>query len=592
MIGDGFHLSGEWRTAAEQIATNMTTSIDPRDLILPGGSSSEIGLERYAREYVAASGRSNLAVVYAIASVGVCTATQGGWVLQCPLKGGGYLEVPPIQYATAVAPSGWRKSTALDAARKPVQRALLAGVRARMDRTSEMRALAIEGARRRMAEEEAGARPDAKQFAQVFNAGICPVTVVKDPTMEALGQILANNGGVGAIWSAEADIFRTMAAYNYDGGTLTPLLDGWSQEGMSTARVGRGMIEMGEVALNLIVLFQQEVFADVTGGAAARIGGTDSFISRGVFGRTWVVRATDAGRYEELAQQYDDNDDFEYHGPDGMALAGGELTPLGAALSDYSQALHDLVEESNWYRMDKALHRAWELALAEHGADLEVPEPAWPNRHELHLDRSARLAYRRVQRMQLAIEGALADDRVDEDVRDVFTPLASRFTQHVMREALTVSLGAGYRTVSAERIRDAATRIVPWRIACTADALLTRASEVSEVAIRQSAQSNPSGADLSAEGVIVRQLARLVQKYPGQAGEGFTRGQVREGVRGVLSRSGAGGAGMGRLVSETLEGMAARSGATGVQRALDTVDATGRPVVRYTIDKQLYRQYL
>ena len=120
-ITAGFDLPAAWRDAAERISTVMTMKIDPRDLVLPLGPCSEIGLERYAREYVAASGRSNLGIIYSIAAVGVCTATQGGWVLQCPLKGGGYLEVPAIQYAAGIAPSGWRKSTALDAARRVVQ---------------------------------------------------------------------------------------------------------------------------------------------------------------------------------------------------------------------------------------------------------------------------------------------------------------------------------------------------------------------------------------------------------------------------------------------------------------------------------------
>ena len=121
--------------------------IDPSDLELPLGYSSELGLERYAREYCAASGRSNLAVIYAIASVGVCIATQGGWVLRLPLKGGGYLDVPAIQFATAVAPSGWRKSTALDAARKALLHALSTGVRWRMDRTAVLRTSAEAAAR-------------------------------------------------------------------------------------------------------------------------------------------------------------------------------------------------------------------------------------------------------------------------------------------------------------------------------------------------------------------------------------------------------------------------------------------------------------
>ena len=589
MNGDGFDLQGPWRTAAEQIVRNLTTSIDPRDLELPGGPLSAEGIERYAREYCAASGRSNLAVIYAIASVGVCVATQGAWVAQIPLAGGGYLSVPAIQYATPIAPSGWRKSTALDVARKVLLRVLTEGVRTRTERLAGLRQVAMTRAQDQLAQSAAGARVDPKQFADVFTAGICPVTLVKDPTMEALGQMLVNNGGVGGILDAEANVFRAMTAYTNGEGNLAPLLDGWSQEGISTARVGRGIVEMHDVALNLLVMFQAEVFADVTGGAGARNSGTDSFISRGFFGRCWVVRATNDARYEELADRYGDDTDFEYHGPDGLALPDGVPTPLGEALTEYEKNLRSLVQESNVYRMNKALHRAWEQGMVEHGADLQVPEPEMPQRHEIHLNTAAaRLAYRRVQRMQLFIESALNDPRVDPDVRDVFLPLAARFTQHVLREALTVQLGAGRRVLSARAIEDAATRLVPWRIAHTADALLFRAVEVTDQAIREAAVSNPTGADLSTEGAVLRQLIRLAQNNPSAAKDGFTRGQVREAVRGTLRRVRGTGAGMGDVVNTALEALVAQPH-TGVVRLPDSIDGRGFPVARYGIDQRALR---
>ena len=83
-----------------------------------------------------------------------------------------------------------------------------------MDRTAVLRTSAEAAARDYLSAQAAGAHLDPKQFAEVYKAGLCPVTVVKDPTMEALGQLLANNGGVGAVMSAEADIFRTIAIRN------------------------------------------------------------------------------------------------------------------------------------------------------------------------------------------------------------------------------------------------------------------------------------------------------------------------------------------------------------------------------------------
>lgn len=578
----GFDLHGPWLAAAQQIVLSMTEGVDPRDLELPLGEFSEEGVERYAREYCAAAGNASLGVVYAVASVGVCTATQGAWTTLCPLHGGGYLEVPTIQYAMAVADSGVGKSTILDAARRPLKRALTAGVNWRTERMGELRGLAERWTRENLAEEQGlGAKFDPKPFAAVFNAGVCPVTVVKDPTMEALGQILVSNGGHGTVASAEAEIFRSMAAYNTDGGSLSLLLDQWSQESISTIRVTRGITEMDDVSLNLMVLFQTDVFADVTGGVGGKTGGGDSFISRGMFGRSWVVRAAHLGGYERLAQHYADEQDLEFIG-DGMTLPGGEKTDLGWALHDYEDHLRSLVEESNVYRSAKAVHRAWRIGLLEHGADYQVREPEPPVRHEIRLDAKARRAYRAVQRMRLYVEAALADDRVNDDIRAIFVPLASRLTQHVMREAAVISLGAGYRTVGERAILDAATRIIPWRVTQTADALLTRQAEVTEVLMAQAAVSNPNNIDTSTKGIVAKHLALLASSKPMQRGEGYSKGEIREKVKQPLARQRGSGAGIAGIVQSALDALVADKG-SGITLTTPGTDAVGNVVQRYLI---------
>lgn len=578
----GFDLVGPWAEAAHRIAASMTEGVDPRDLTLEEGTFSGEGLERYAREYCAAAGNASLGVVYAVASVGVCTASQGAWTTLCPLHGGGHLEVPTIQHAMAVADSGVGKSTILDAARRPLARALARGVDWRTNRMAELRAQAERWSREHLAEEQGlGARFDSKPFAAVYNAGICPITVVKDPTMEALGQLLVNNGGIGTVASAEAEIFRAMSAYNSDGGSLSLLLDQWSQENISTIRVTRGVTEMDGVALNLIVLFQSDVFADVTGGSVGRGGGGDSFIQRGVFGRAWVVRAGHMGGYERLARFYGEEEDLEFLG-DGMTLPGGEKTALGWALHDYEGALEGLVEESNNYRAAKAVHRAWRMGLIEHGADFQVREPELPVRHELRLDAAARQAYRRVQRLRLYVESKLADDRIDDDLRAVFVPLAARLTQHIMREAATISLGSGRRTVTARAIEDAATRIVPWRIALTADALLTRQASVTEALMAQAAMSNPNNIDTSVRGIVGRHLAMLATNKPGQRSTGFSKGEIRDRVRQPLTRQRGSGAGIAQIVQSALDQLVADKH-SGVSLIDGGTDAVGNPVVRYVV---------
>lgn len=586
----GFDLKGPWADAAQRIALSMTEGIDPRDLELPVGTFSELGVERYAREYCAAAGNAHLGLVYAVAAVGVCTATQGAWTTMCPLHNGGWLEVPTIQYAMGVADSGVGKSTILDAARRPLARALGAGVRWRTERMVQYRGEAERRARERLPEEQGvGARVEPKQFANVFNAGICPTTLAKDPTMEALGQLLVSNGGCGTVASAEAEIFRAMTAYNSDGGSLSLLLDQWSQENISTIRVARGITEMDDVSLNLIVLFQSDVFADVTGGVNGRAGGGDSFVQRGVFGRAHVIRAPHMGGYENLASFYADDLDQEFVG-DGMTLVSGEKTALGWALHDYENHLRMLVEDSNVYRMSKAMHRAWRLGLVEHGSDHQVGEPELPVRHEMTLDARGRRAYRAVQRMRLYIESCLADDRVDVDVRAVFQPLAARLTQHVMREAAVISLGAGYRVVSADAILDAATRLIPWRVALTADALLTRQAEVTTTLMAQAALSNPTNIDTSTKAIVGRHLAYLAARgTAAQRGEGFTRGEVRERVKQPLVRQRGSGVGIAQIVQQALDELVADG--NGITLDTSGVDAVGNPVARYRLTNEAIAAY-
>lgn len=579
-----FDLRGPWADAARTIVLSMTRGVDPRDLELPLGPFSEVGAERYAREYVAAAGNASLGVVYAVAMVGVCTATQGAWVTLCPLHRAGWLEIPTIQYAMAVADSGVGKSTILDAALRPLRRVLAAGVSRRTERLVALRSQAERRTRERLGEEVGlGVRFDPKQFAAVYNSGICPVTLLKNPTMEALEQTLVTNGGHGTVASAEAEIFRAMSAYNPDGGSLSLLLDQWSQEHVSTARVGRGLVEMDNVSLNLMVLFQSDVFADVTGGINGRAGGGDSFISRGVFGRAWVVRAAHLGGYERLAAFYADDADEEHVGTDGYTLATGERTPLGAALHDYEANLNSLVEESDDYRAAKALQRAWRLGLIEHGPDHQVGQPPLPVRRELHLGMpAAREAYRRVQRLRLYVESELHDDRVDEDVRAVFLPLATRITQHVMREAAVISLGAGHRTVGAKAITDAATRLIPWRIAQTADALLTRQAEITTSLITEAARSNPTNADLSIAGIVAGHLAQLATLNLSERADGFTRSQIANRVRPGLRRQRGTGSGIGKIVGAALDELVADK-SSGIQRVPGKPGAAGQEVWRYTI---------
>jgi hypothetical protein len=262
--------------------------------------------------------------------------------------------------------------------------------------------------------------------------------------------------------------------------------------------------------------------------------------------------------------------------------SSGNRTPLGWAMYDYEGALETLVAESNYYRMGKAIRRRWELELAEHGASLQVPEPEEPQRRVIKMDAAARLAYRRVQRLQLAIESALNEPTIEEDVKLVFTPLAARITQHVMREALVMALGAGYRTVTGDMITDAANRIIPWRIAHTADALLQRADEIAMENVARAAVENPRLDSRTPSDMVLRALAQLALKEPSKMSEGFTRGQIAAKVRDSIPNK-AGRNGVGNLVRRILDELAAseNSGVTSIAGGVNPV--TGEQQLKYAI---------
>lgn len=565
----------------------MNDGVDPRDLELPTGYMSGWAIENYARQYCEVNTRSSLAVIYGIAGVAACVAGQGGFVLRCDEPGGTYLEIPAIQHFMGIAPSGWRKSTALDAARRPLMRALATGVEHRAELVNrawqDSKAAAQENGL------NDGMTFDAKQFGKVFGAGFCPFTLVKDPTPEALRDFVIDMGGVAGVFSAEAELYRSMSYGQQNGSmpNLTLLLDLWAQEDISTTRVTKGHLHMSEAALMQAVLFQSDVFAEVTGGAGSS---GDSFIQRGVFGRVHVVRAQETGGFEDAASVYADDNDYSQE----LSADQYVMTPLRAAVRDFEIGLTELVHDTDRYRAWKALHRMWGLQSNEYGFEFQVPEIKAVPRHEILLhSREARQAYRRVQRMQLKIEESLHGIGSDEDARIVFAPLASRFTQHVMREALVASLAQGYRDdITAEAIEDAATRLLPWRIAHTTDALLQRAAEITEDNLAESGFINTKGRDLKPEGMILNAIADMAVKNMAKNKEGFTRNDIYEGVRSRMGRNRRRGAGLGRMVKDALDALVMRSAETGLTALTDgSTERNGSLRVLYRLEPQYVPVY-
>lgn len=577
-----FKLEGPWLEAFRNIRTMMETGeVDPRWAELEKGPTSEVGVEKFSRQVIESNPRMDLGIIHGLASVATCVAAQGGIVIDCPIANGGWLKVPAIQHMIGVAPSGWRKSTAISIVQKPLDQALKDGEKARRTELQRLlRDAREEWERGVMALPDAAPRDDA-QFSQVFLGGLCPVTVIKDPTTEALRNIAVQNGGTTAVLSGEADVFRNIRAYAPDGGSLTMFLDLWDQGTISTARVGGGVMSMQEAALLMGVLFQTDVFSEVTSGTDGRGGiGADSFLSRGIFGRMWVVEVASTGGFASLADQYADDTVHHYDGEDGDVIGPGEMTPLGWARADFQQTLEGLVAQTNDYRMRKALNQAWRELSGKRGVDVQVPEIEPIPRQSLRLDAAAQREYNRVQRLYLALEQSL--EEMDDDATMMWGPLCSRLVQHVMREALVVTLSSGSRQVTAETIRDCATRVVPWRWAMTTQALGRRAVERAEDILSRAAINNSKGTDLTPRGRVKDAMARMWKDASDdEKAQGWTKTEIVAKVTGMLDRSNR--KNVASLVGNALEELSSDA-ATGINQVRSgTTRVGGQPIWRYTI---------
>jgi len=597
-----FDLPADFRQVVARIIMTMATGIDSGERLLPDGWGSGIGLEHWAREYCDADPQADLAVMYGLAGVATAVATQGGICCEVPITGGEVLRIPAISHLMVEADSGWRKSTALNAVKKPLERALAAGVMLREDEAGQRAWALIKAA------ESAGTGPNdtgdgkaggkdkggggvgdvgaaaefRRQALAVFRGGICPLTLVKDPTVEALRDMAVNNGGCVGVMSGEADVYTNLSL-NGTSGSLTFLLDLWDQDSIETARVSGGaggLRFMNAVALNMAVMFQTDVFARVTSLGGGRE--VDSFVSRGVFGRTWVVRGYSAGAHEQIAAMY----------ADGASLSGGggvgELTGLAAVTAGLEAVWTGLVDATNGYRAARGrLAARTELvtagknevlvtrgqALAGVAADVQGPLP-----RVLTLDGAALSVYRAVQRMQSALAGAMAG--ADEDVVHLWQPMVSRLVQHVMREAMLVALAAGDWTISAAGIRDAACRVLPWRIGLQADALYRRNRDMVETAFERSVtRANPKGLDLNLAVRLKEALGDLALADPGRRAHGFGRPEVVNKARSKLHHDERKGA--YTVLRDELDKLVAAD--PDVSTVKIGEDAVGNPVSGYVI---------
>lgn len=578
---DDYDLPPAWRSAALTIA-NLIDGGEMLELAkqLPEGPGSKYGLENYAREYCKARPSADLSIIYAILGVTTCVAAQGGYVLQVPLVDGGILTVPTIMMVMGIAPSGWGKSTALDVGMGPLLVALSSGKRERRDLTIQLKEQAVRDFDNDPANQAANLAANEEQFRFVYDSGMCPKTLTQDATQEAIRDQAVINGGHVAAMAGEPDILRNVGAYSKSGeGSLTLILNLWDQREIDTTRVSNADLFIKEASLAMCILFQTGVFAEVTSGNAHGMGsGADSYVKRGVFGRSWVVETDKIGDYVAIAKTYSDDNDFEVDPSDPTGF--GLDTPLAAAATDYMLNLCSVQTDTNIYRMAKAIHRSWDLGTRKYGSEFQVPEPPDGERTVITLDAEGRLAYRRLQRlMQFISNHVNASD--DEEARELWAPTASRIVQHVLREALVMSLAAGRREVTAEFIEDAATRILPWRWCLSANALTLRSlARAEDMMVDAVLNHNPTQRDITAVAMIQDILLNLGKNDSTLASQGLPLSKLRDKVKSKLKPSQRNS--INQLLKNSLEELTADP-TSGIQQIEGPANAAGARAIYYRV---------
>jgi hypothetical protein len=190
------------------------------------------------------------------------------------------------------------------------------------------------------------------------------------------------------------------------------------------------------------------------------------------------------------------------------------------------------------------------------------------------------MAYRRVQRlMQCIADHVHSSD--DAEAKELWAPTAARIVQHVLREALVMSLAAGFREVTAEFIEDAAIRILPWRWCQSANALTTRALERAEnVMVEAVLSHNPNQKDLTADAMIKDILLKLGQEDSTLASKGLPLSKLRDKVKSRLHPKHRNA--VNRLLQISLESLTADP-TSGIRQVQGPPNAAGACAVYYQV---------
>jgi Protein of unknown function (DUF3987) len=217
---------------------------------------------------------------------------------------------PTNLYAVVVADPGHRKSPPVAAAVKPLldvealltERAAAQIVEAEILRDIETRtADRHRASAARATDEEARNRAKADAVgaamaAEAITVPTLPRLFADDVTPEALGTLLADNGGRMAILSAEGGIFDVFAGRYSSVPNLDPLLKGHAGDTIRVDRKGRRPEFVRFPALTMVLAVQPEVLQT--------IGANRSFRGRGLLARKVLTAEPYGADGEDLAELF------------------------------------------------------------------------------------------------------------------------------------------------------------------------------------------------------------------------------------------------------------------------------------------------
>lgn len=467
------------------------------------------------------SPRVSLGVTFPLALVAASVACQGAVVVKAERSGDGdWLRVPVIEQATVIAPSGYGKSTAL----VPVEKLLTDLNR---DAAHE-RQLLVNGWLADLG--TAGPGVDQELWGKILRFGVCRRLTLDSGTPEGMRSALLAGGGVAGVLTAEPDVLREINGYAKDGGTFRWLLDGWDAHKIGVLRATREMV-VPRAALPYAIMVQPAAFDEFNQSrAAATSGRSDAAISRGLYGRSWLVRIT------------------TWEKPEAWALGGGSkngIGPVAAALGDFKNTLGGIFGRTNAYRAAMGVQIGWheEGSPDDSGLPVELGFVGGllPKFIELELEELCTLDYGMLQNMRLALaedvrrytedEAAGQDTGELSGMGEVLMPLISRVVQHALRVAALLALtdNPACGVVPLWALRDAVFRWMPWLMHKWSMEMWAYRLASLEYAIEADVRGNPGQREMTTGGMAKAACIWWFQTYGDEAV--FSRGQIMARVR-------------------------------------------------------------